>query len=49
LREILFECIVRSREEREVISLIDAHQSDLIQKILEHCGLWDAPSSPAAP
>jgi hypothetical protein len=46
-REILFECLVRSREEREVISLIEAHQSDLIQKIREHCGLWDDPSSPS--
>jgi hypothetical protein len=25
----------------KVIAVIEAHQGDVIRKILQHCGLWD--------
>ena len=27
----------------KIIAFIEAHQADLIRKILEHCGLWHDP------
>ena len=29
----------------KIIAFIEAHQGDVIHKILEHCGLWDDPPS----
>ncbi|MBC8553971.1 MAG: hypothetical protein H8D23_30545 [Candidatus Brocadiales bacterium] len=33
----------------KIIAFIEAHQSDLIRKILEHCGLWHDPPPRAPP
>jgi hypothetical protein len=33
----------------KIIAFIEAHQADLIRKILEHCGLWKPPPSPPPP
>jgi hypothetical protein len=29
------------------IALIERHQTEVIEKILRHCGLWDEPSARA--
>ncbi len=33
----------------KIIAFIEAHQADLIRKILEHCGLWHDPPPLAPP
>ena len=33
----------------KIIAFIEAHQPDLIRKILEHCGLWHDPPPRAPP
>ena len=33
----------------KIIAFIEAHQPDLIRKILEHCGLWHAPPPRSSP
>ena len=33
----------------KIIAFIEAHQADLIRKILEHCGLWHDPPPRALP
>jgi len=37
----------------KIIAFIDAHQKDVIEKVLRHCGVWDsrptrAPPAPSA-
>jgi len=33
----------------KVIACIEAHQTDVIRKILQHCGLWHPPPPRAPP
>ena len=33
----------------KIIAFIEAHQVDLVRKILEHCGLWHDPPPRAPP
>ena len=33
----------------KIIAFIEAHQSDVIRKILEHCGVWHDPPPRAPP
>mgnify|MGYP005873598159 CR=1 FL=1 len=33
----------------KIIAFIQRHQTDVIEKILRHCGLWDEPSARAPP
>ncbi len=35
--------------EMKIIAFIERHQTDVIEKILRHCGLWDEPSARAPP
>ena len=42
-------CCPRCGTELEIIAFIEGHQTDVIEKILRHCGLWDEPSARAPP
>jgi hypothetical protein len=33
----------------KIISFIEGHQTEVIEKILRHCGLWEEPSARAPP
>jgi hypothetical protein len=33
----------------KIVAFIEARRSDIVRKILEHCGLWQAPSSRSPP
>jgi hypothetical protein len=33
----------------KIIAFIEAHQSDIIRKILQHCGLWQDPPARSPP
>ncbi len=33
----------------EIVSFIERHQSEVIEKILRHCGLWEDTSTRAPP
>jgi len=35
--------------EMKVIAFIERRQTEVIEKILRHCGLWDQPSARATP
>jgi hypothetical protein len=35
--------------ELKIIAFIEGHQTEVIEKILRHCGLWDQPSARAPP
>jgi hypothetical protein len=35
--------------ELKIIAFIERHQTEVIEKILRHCGLWDQPSARAPP
>lgn len=42
-------CCPKCGSAMKIISFIERHQTDVIEKILRHCGLWDEPSARAPP
>ncbi len=42
-------CCPRCGAELKIIAFIEPHQTDVIEKILRHCGLWEEPSARAPP
>jgi len=42
-------CCPRCGAELKIIAFIERHQTDVIEKILRHCGLWEEPSARAPP
>ena len=42
-------CCPRCGAELKIIAFIERHQTDVIEKILRHCGLWEEPAARAPP
>jgi hypothetical protein len=39
----------RCGSEMKIIAFIERHQTEVIEKILRHCGLWEERGPPSAP
>ena len=42
-------CCLKCGSEMKIIAFIERHQTEVIEKILRHCGLWEEPSARAPP